>query len=95
VENALRYALKTVPLSAPSHAGAVHFFYSHLYLSQAVYFRGQHEWQDYFGRIRSWLLEARNADGSWNGDYIGRTYGTAVALLILQLPYNSLPVLQR
>ena len=34
-------------------------------------------------------------DGSWNGDQVGGTYGTAVALLILQLPYKNLPIMQR
>lgn len=95
VEDALRYARANVPLSAPRRAGGTHFFYSHLYLSQVMYFRGQQDWQDYFSGIGAWLLEARNDDGSWEGDYIGRTYGTSVALLILQLPYNNLPVLQR
>ena len=35
------------------------------------------------------------ADGSWTGDGIGDVYGTAVALIILQLPYNRLSVYQR
>ena len=32
---------------------------------------------------------------SWNGDQVGLVYGTAIALLILQIPYNHLPVLSR
>ncbi len=95
VEGALRYARQNVALAAPSRAGGTHFFYSHLYLSQVMYYRGGTDWQDYFSGLRAWLLEAQNEDGSWNGDYIGRTYGTAVALLVLQLPYNNLPILQR
>jgi hypothetical protein len=35
------------------------------------------------------------ADGSWNGDYVGPIYGTAIATLILQLPYNYLPIFAR
>ena len=95
VEKALLYARGTVPLSAPTRAGGTHFFYSHLYLSQVMYFRGGAEWEDYLRGISAWLMSVRNEDGSWNGDYVGRTYGTAVALLILQLPYNSLPVFQK
>jgi squalene cyclase len=60
-----------------------------------MYFRGGRAWQDYFRGTRTWLLSAQNEDGSWNGDYVGKTYGTAVALLVLELPYNGLPVLQR
>ena len=33
--------------------------------------------------------------GIGNGDGIGRTYGTSIALIILQLPYKFLPVYQR
>jgi len=95
VEKALRYARANVPTTAPSRAGGTHFFYSHLYLSQVMYFRGGEDWEDYFSGLRAWLLEAQNPDGSWSGDYIGRGYGTACALLILQLPYNNLPILQR
>jgi hypothetical protein len=34
-------------------------------------------------------------DGSWNGDGIGPVYGTAVAAVIMQLPYKFLPIYQR
>jgi hypothetical protein len=95
VEGALRYARANTPLAAPSASGGTHFSYSHLYLSQAMYFRGGQEWQDYFSGIRTWLVQVQQPDGSWLGDFIGRTYGTAVALLVLQLPYNNLPILQR
>jgi hypothetical protein len=95
VEKALRYALQNVPLSGASPQGGTHFYYSHLYLSQVMYFRGGPEWEDYFRAIRTWLLQAQNDDGSWSGDYVGRTYGTSLALLILQLPYNDLPTIQR
>lgn len=95
VEKALRYAVQNVTPVGSSPQGGTHFFYAHLYLSQVMYFRGGAEWEDYLRGISAWLVSVRNEDGSWNGDYVGRTYGTAVALLILQLPYNSLPVFQR
>ena len=95
VENALRYARQNIPLAGPSRQGGTHFYYAHLYLSQVMYFRGGSEWQDYFSGIRPWLIQVQNEDGSWSGDYVGRAYGTSVALLVLQLPYNNLPVLQR
>jgi hypothetical protein len=94
VVGALRYALEDTPLRAPTPAGGGHYFYSHLYLSQVMYFRGGEEWTDYFDGVSGWLLDAQRGDGTWNGGYIGTTYGTAVALLVLQLPYNQLPLLQ-
>jgi hypothetical protein len=95
VENAFRFARQNVPAAAPSRSGGTHYFYSHLYLSQAMYFRGGADWEDYASAMRAWLLDAQHEDGSWEGDYIGRAYGTSVALLVLQLPYGSLPLLQR
>ena len=47
-------------------------------------------------QVRDQLLSMQDkSDGSWNGDGIGKTYGTAIALIILQLPYKYLPVYQR
>jgi hypothetical protein len=34
-------------------------------------------------------------DGTWHGDGIGEVYGTAIAIIILQLPFKFLPVFQR
>jgi len=95
VENALRFARDNVPRAAANPAGNMHFFYSHFYLSQVMYFHGGEGWREYFASVRDWLVGVQREDGSWQGEYIGTTYGTAVALLILQLPYGSLPLLQR
>ena len=74
---------------------AGHYYYAHLYFSQAMYLAGESDWDDYFPRMRDYLLSQQNDDGSWLGDNVGKVYGTAVALVILQLPYNNLPIMQR
>ena len=74
--------------------GGGFYFYLHLYLAEAMYQHGGEPWRDYYARIREDMLERRNADGSWNGDNIGPTYGTAVALIILQLPNGYMPIVQ-
>ncbi len=94
VEGALRYALRNIPTSAPVATGGGNFFYAHLYLSQVMHFRGSEPWHRYYSELRDWLLSVQQPDGSWQGDYIGTTYGTAVALIVLQLPHNNLPILQ-
>jgi hypothetical protein len=94
VEGALRYALANTQMASPSRAGSTHFLFSHLYLSQVMYFRAGAEWDDYFREVSAWFLAAQDQDGSWRGEYIGRVYGTATALLVLQLPNNNLPILQ-
>ena len=69
------------------------FFYTHLYVSQAMFARGGPAWRNYFPRIRQELLK-HHADKHWDSK-LGPTYGTAVALLILQLPDRLLPIYQR
>ncbi len=76
--------------------GGGHDYYSQLYASQAFYMAGNKYWDEYFPAVRDQLLKMQDgSEGSWNGDVIGKTYGTAIALIILQLPYKYLPVYQR
>ena len=73
-----------------------HDFYCQLYASQAFYLAGDKYWDVYFPAARDQLLAMQDkSDGSWNGDFVGKPYGTAIALIILQLPYKYLPVYQR
>lgn len=74
---------------------AGHYFYAHLYMAQVMYLAGEEKWQDYCPEMYKALVRQQNGDGSWDGDYVGSAYGTAVALVILQLPYKHLPIMQR
>ena len=75
--------------------GGGHDFYTHLYASQGFYMAGDEYWDNYFPKARDQLLAMQQPDGSWNGDGIGQVYGTAIAAIILQLPFKFLPVFQR
>jgi len=75
--------------------GGGHLFYSHLYAAQAFYMAGDQYWDKYFPPTRDQLIGMQAPDGSWNGDGIGEVYGTAIAAIILQLPFKFLPVFQR
>ncbi len=89
---ALRYARRTVSVNG---SGNGHHYYSHLYLAQAMYQNGGTDWDDYYGKMSKWLLKQQRRDGAWMGDGVGTTYGTAIALIILQLPYAYVPIYQR
>jgi len=89
-DKALKYAKRTLPIS-----GGGHHYYAHLYLAQALYQKGGKDWDSYYNKMSAWLLRQQRADGSWMGDGVGTTYGTAIALTILQLPYARLPIYQR
>lgn len=94
---ALKYAEQRVlPQQSASSNYSGHYFYAHLYMSQVMFMAGEEKWRDYFSKMRQELVEKQNrADGSWEGDHIGPTYGTAIATIILQLPYKNLPIMQR
>ena len=92
---ALRFCKRNIGIGHNQEGVYGHWFYAHLYLAQVMYLAGDKEWRDYFPKMRDHLLAIQNEDGSWDGDSVGRVYGTAIALIILQLPYNNLPIMQR
>ncbi|MDC1142011.1 hypothetical protein OAU50_02890 [Planctomycetota bacterium] len=74
-----------------------HFYYAHFYASQAM-------WQapkkvffaEYFPKIRDLLIEEQKRNpsnsGAWPAQSYGEAYTTAYALLVLQVPYQLLPM---
>jgi hypothetical protein len=75
--------------------GNGHYFYSHFYMAQGMYQRGGPDWKKYYPQIHDRLLQLQSVDGSWTGDGVGTTYGTAIACVVLQLPYGYLPICQK
>ncbi len=72
------------------------FMYSHFYIAQVAFIRGGDEWNQYFGLIRENLIAKANGDGSWQGEGgAGLVFGTSLAVIILQLPYKQLMILNR
>lgn len=96
-KKALKYCETSLsPKSSSAARYFGHFYYAHLYMAQAMFLLGGDKWDDYYTGIRQALLERQSPDdGSWDGDHVGTTYGTAVSLLILQLPYKRLPIMQK
>jgi len=92
---ALDYIKKHIQDGKSSRLWAGHAYYTTLYASQAMYLSGEENWRGFFPERRDHLVEQQKPDGSWMGDHVGDTYGTAIALLVLQLPYRYLPILQR
>ena len=92
VEKLIRYCRSSIK-GVDDHDA--YLFYSHFYMAQAMYQHGGKDYEDYFPKVRDSLLSKQAADGSWMGDMVGTTYGTALATIILQLPYGYLPIYQR
>jgi hypothetical protein len=72
----------------------MHYFYGHYYAAQAMWTAGGRYWQEWFPAIRDELLLRQTNFGAWQ-DMICTHYGTAMACIILQIPNNYLPILQK
>lgn len=91
-EKAFTYSVRHLPIRG---GGGGHHYYGHLYLAQACYQKGGEDWARYYPQMARWLRTQQRSDGSWMGDGVGPTYGTSIALTILQLPYALVPIYQR
>lgn len=95
-ERCLDWVSQRFRIAKGFNKGGGHDYYTHLYAAQAFYLAGDAQWDAYFPDARDQILALQNkSEGSWDGDGIGKTYGTAIALIVLQLPYKYLPVFQR
>ncbi len=78
------------------YLGHYFFYYGHYYAVQAYYTAGGTKWNKYFRDIRNLLVRSQQSNGAWpchTGP--GEAFSTAVATLILQIPYQYLPIFQR
>ena len=71
-----------------------HYFYGHYYAAQAFWIRGGDDWTQWYTAIRDELVAKQADSGLWS-DMIGDEYGTAMALIVLQMPNNFIPIFQR
>ena len=71
-----------------------HYFYGHYYAAQAMYLAGGRYWAGYYPQVRDELVGRQAPDGTW-ADSHGEAYGTAMSLIILQVPNRLLPIFQR
>lgn len=100
VQKGLDYLMRFKPgVGSSGHGGEyqIHYYYGHYYAAQAMWTAGGRYWREWFPAIRDELLRGnghRQGDGSWH-DRICAHYSTAMALIILQIPNNYLPILQR
>jgi len=84
-----------------SGAGALdthHFYYANYYAAQACWqYADVTYFETYFPTMRDVFIQERKQSGTrgWRHGSYGPAYGTAFALLILQVPYQYLPAFQR
>jgi hypothetical protein len=77
---------------------SLHYFYGHYYAAQAMWTAGSPYWEEWYPAIRDELLkhpDRQEKTGCWMDQRICNDYGTAMACIILQIPNNYLPILQK
>jgi len=71
-----------------------HYFYGHYYAAQAMFLAGDERWHKWWPAIRTELIQKQSPEGFWRGQ-AGQEYGTAMALIILEMPNRLLPIFQK
>ena len=71
-----------------------YFYYGHYYAVQAMWHAGGQRWARWYPSLCQTLTTRQQSNGCWP-DQICNEYGTAMACIILQMPNNFLPILQR
>jgi squalene cyclase len=75
-----------------------HFWYGHYYAAHAMHQVGGKEWEDWYARLKDYLLPKQNAEGFWSlrdPEGVGPVYQTSIGVIILSVPMNYLPIFQR
>src|SRR6516164_3587534 len=96
VDSGLRYLMQFKPKQYYARAD-LHYFYGHYYAAQAMWTAGGNYWPEWYPAIRDELVSRAHrfrSDGSWS-DQVCTHYATAMACIILQIPNNYLPILQK
>jgi len=97
IERGLKYLMNYLPRGQRSGFGDIrgeHYYYGHYYAALAMWTAGGNYWSQWFPAIRADLLQRRDTGSVWS-DQFGPVYATAMACIILQLPNNYLPIMQK
>jgi prenyltransferase beta subunit len=100
VESALKYLMQYKPNGGfLRHDVQQHYFYGHYYAAQAMWTAGDPYWKEWYPAIRDELVDHPDAErqryGCWTDHRFSHDYATAMACIILQIPNNYLPILQK
>jgi hypothetical protein len=93
ITKGLDYLMQFLPAEGPTRHES-YYFYAHYYAVQAMWQAGGPRWDRWYPAIRDDLIGRQREDGSWL-DPTGNEYAAAMALIVLQLPNNYLPIFQR
>ena len=92
IERGLGFLMKYLP--GEGQEVNSHYYYGQYYAVQAMFLAGGEHWRRWFPAIREQLIARQKDDGRWSAS-AGDAYGTAMALIVLQVPNRYLPIFQR
>ena len=97
IDKGLRYLMQFLPGRAVRAEEHQHYYYGHYYAAQAMWTAGGKYWSDWYPAIRDQLVSHgdRHSTGGWADQRFSNDYATAMACIILQIPNNYLPILQK
>jgi squalene cyclase len=75
-----------------------HFWYGHYYAAHAMHQVGGKDWENWYALLKTTLLPKQSPDGSWSTrdrEGVGPIYQTSIAVIVLSVPMNYLPIFQR
>jgi len=75
-----------------------HYWYGLYYAAHAMHQVGGKKWEAWYAKTRDRLLAKQAPAGSWAGmgsdDGVGPAYQAAIAVIVLSVPMNYLPIFQ-
>jgi hypothetical protein len=74
--------------------GTFFYFYGHYYAAQAMYMAKGKYWDLYYPKVRDEILKHQDKNGGWIDD-VGETFATAMAIIVLNMPCEYLPIFQK
>ena len=94
IKSGLSYLDRTASPEA-TRGSRAHYAYGQYYTAQAMFLAGGEHWAGWWGPSRDEVLSEQMDDGSWDDRTAGPNYGTAMMLIVLQIPKRSLPIYQK
>jgi hypothetical protein len=96
IERGLDYLMRFRPSDkGPRPFQIDHYFYGHYYAVQTMWHSNEDDWPLWYGSVRDEIVKMQHQNGGWREQAVCPEYATAMACLVLEMPYNFLPIFQR
>lgn len=94
IDSGLAY-IRASAFPGTNRASQSHYWYGRYYDVQAMFLAGGDDWAEWWPATREELLGRQLPSGAWNSTTVNEDYGTAMAMIVLQMPKRYLPIFQK